>query len=325
MSLKIQQRFYPLPNTGDPGVLRANNFRQTIPVDRSKPYDGTARIDHNFSNADRVFARVTMHQATNPVWEGNLPAFGMRDQLRQDKALTLSYTRLIGSSLVNEARFGHTYNNNPISGPLSGREVTDSLGLVGLAPGLPDVGGVFKMTFPGRVSPACRRSTRAIRDSSIVSSSSPIRFNVAARHALREGRARTSPDGLGRPHPPVESFGTVDFTGRYTGQAYADFLLGLPNTASRAFPPAAALRRRYVYDSFVQDDWKVTRNLTVNLGLRYELHPGWFERGDHLAFFDIHSGNVVVPDGALNKISPLMPAGYVNVVTAGASGCRRGR
>src|SRR4051794_11984342 len=320
VSLKIQERFYPLPNTGDASALRANNFRQTIPVDRSKPYYGTARIDHNFSNVDRVFARVTMHQATNPVWEGNLPAFGMRDQLRQDKALTLSYTRLIGSSLVNEARFGHTYNNNPISGPLSGREVTDSLGLVGLAPGLPDVGGVFKMTFPGT----------GLTGLSQVDASNPGFLNrieqftdqltwLRGTHSVKGGLElrRTDWDEL---TAPSNLFGTVDFTGRYTGQAYADFLLGLPNTASRAFPPAAALRGRYVYDSFVQDDWKVTRNLTVNLGLRYELHPGWFERGDHLAFFDITSGNIVVPDGALGKISPLMPAGYVNVVTAGSLG-----
>ena len=85
---------------------------------------------------------------------------------------------------------------------------------------------------------------------------------------------------------PASLFGSIDFTGRFTGQPYADFLLGLPNTASRACPPVPALRRRGVYDFFVQDDWKVGRNLTVNLGLRYDLHPGWVEREGRLAFFD---------------------------------------
>jgi hypothetical protein len=320
VSLKIQERFYPLPNTGDGSALRANNFRLTVPTDRSKPYYGTARVDHNFSNVDRVFARVTLHQATNPVWEGNLPAFGMRNQLRQDKALTLSYTRLIGSTLVNEARFGHTFNNNPISGPLSGREVVDSLGLVGLAPGLPDASGVLKMSFPGL----------GLTGLSQVDSSNPGFLNrieqftdqatwLRGTHSLKGGieLRRTDWEDMA---VPSAMFGALDFTGRYTGQPYADFLLGLPNTAQRAFPPQAAQRRRFVYDSFVQDDWKATRNLTLNLGLRYELHPGWFERGDHLAFFDINSGNIVVPDGGVANVSPLMPAGYVNIVTAGSLG-----
>ena len=54
--------------------------------DRSKPYYATARLDHNFGDNDRIFGRFTFHQATNPVWEGNLPAIGMRQALRQNKA-----------------------------------------------------------------------------------------------------------------------------------------------------------------------------------------------------------------------------------------------
>jgi len=320
VSLKIQERFYPLPNTGDAGVLRANNYREVVPTERSKPYYATARVDHNFSNADRVFARLTMHQATNPVWEGNLPAFGMRNQLRQNKAVTLSYTRLLGSMLVNEARFGHTYNNNPISGPLSGREVTGSLGLVGLAPDLPDVGGVFKTSFPGL----------GLTGLSQIDASNPGFLNrinqftnqttlLRGAHAFKGGVEirRTDWDEL---TAPANLFGAADFTGRFTGHAYSDFLLGLPNTVSRAFPPTPALRRRFVYDFFVQDDWKATRNLTVNVGVRYDLHPGWFERNDRLAFFDIATGSIVVPDGAIGKVSPLMPAGYVDVVSAGSLG-----
>ena len=136
----IQERFYPLPNTGDPNVLRANNYNETVPRDASKPYYATSRLDHNFGANDRVYARFTMHQSTNPVWEGNLPAFGERRQFRQNKALTLSHTRIMGPTLVNELRYGYAYNNNPFQGPLDGLEVVDHLGLQGLAPGLPDIG-----------------------------------------------------------------------------------------------------------------------------------------------------------------------------------------
>ena len=48
-ALRIQERFYPLPNTGNTATLVANNYRETLPTERSKPYYATARVDHNFS------------------------------------------------------------------------------------------------------------------------------------------------------------------------------------------------------------------------------------------------------------------------------------
>src|SRR4051812_29023277 len=149
VALHLQERFYPLPNTGNTATLTANNYRETVDTERSKPYYATARLDHNFGDKDRIFARFTFHQATNPVWEGNLPAIGMREQLRQDKALTFSYTRILGPALINELRYGHAYNNNPVSGPVRGLDLATSLGLQGLAPGLPDIGGILKVSFPG--------------------------------------------------------------------------------------------------------------------------------------------------------------------------------
>jgi outer membrane receptor protein involved in Fe transport len=328
VALRIQERFYPLPNSGNTGVLQATNYRETLANERGKPYYATARVDHNFSANDRMFGRFTLHQATNPVWEGNLPAFGPRQALRQNKAATLSYTRILGPALVTEFRGGHTYNNNPISGPLRGREVVDSLGLSGLAPGLPDIGGVFKVNFPGS----------GLTPLSQIDYSNPgflNRINQLNNHTTWQRGTHTLKGGAEIRRVDWEEmaaspnlFGNVDFTGRFTavpgiagsGHPYADFLFGVPNTASRAFPPVAARRQRWTYDFFVQDDWKLTRNLTLNLGLRYELHPGWYERDDRLAFFHLESGKIVVPDGGLDKVSPLMPRSYVDVVTAGSLG-----
>ena len=108
-----------------------------------------------------------------------------------------------------------------------------------------------------------------------------------------------------------------------SGHPYADFLFGVPNTAQRAFPPVPALRSRWTYDFFVQDDWKIRRNLTINLGLRYDIHPGWYEQNNRLAMFDVASGKIAVADGGLDKISPLIPAGYVDIVSASSLGLPR--
>jgi len=320
VSLRIQERFYPLPNTGDTTVLRANNFRTTIDTERSKPYYATGRVDHNFSTNDRVFARFTMHQATNPVWEGNLPAFGMRRQLRQNKAVTFSWTRLMGATLVNELRAGHNYNNNPLAGPLSGLDVTQSLGLVGLAPDLPDVGGVFRVSFPTLgIAPLSQIDWRNPGFLNRTNQFQNTTTWLKGTHTMKAGVEIRKTD-FEELAAPANLFGAVTFNGSYTGHPYADFLLGIPNTAARAFPPVPTFKSRWVYDFFAQDDWKITRNLTLNLGLRYDVHPGWIEDNDRMAFFDISAGRIVVPDGGLDKVSPLMPRGYVDIVTAGSVG-----
>ena len=165
VSLRLQDRFYPLPNTGSTTALTANNYRETVDTDRSKPYYATARIDHNFGDKDRIFARFTFHQATNPVWEGNLPAIGMREQLRQNKALTFSYTRILGPSLINELRYGHAYNNNPISGPIAASRSWTPWGCAVSRRVSPTSAESSKSPSPGRRSPDCRKSTPRIRDS----------------------------------------------------------------------------------------------------------------------------------------------------------------
>jgi Carboxypeptidase regulatory-like domain/TonB dependent receptor-like, beta-barrel len=328
VALKIQERFYPLPNTGDTSKLAAANYRATLPRDASKPYYMTSRLDHNFGASDRLYARFTFHQTTNPVWEGNLPAFGERNQFRQNKAVTFSYTKVIGSSLVNEVRYGYVYNNNPVSGPLNGPEVVNSLGLTGLAPNLPDIGGVYKLSF----------GTTGLTGLSQLDWSNPGFLNRANQiqeqltymrgtHTLKGGLELRNVS-YDEAFANANLFGFADFTNRYSavpgvagsGHAYADFLFGVPTTAARAFPPITAERRRWNYDFFVQDDWKLTPRLTMNLGLRYDYHAGWTEQNGQMASFDVATGQIVVPDNGISNVSPLMPASYVKVVPASSLG-----
>ncbi len=328
VALRIQERFYPLPNTGNTSVLRASNYNETVPRKSGKPYYATGRLDHNFTDRDRVYGRFTMHQATNPVWEGNLPAFGERDQFRQNKAVTLSYTRILGATLVNEARYGHVYNNNPVAGPLNGLEVVNDLGLQGLAPNLPDIAGVYKVNFPGSgltglsqanwTNPGFLNRAHQFQDQLTY---------MRGTHTFKGG-AELRYTSYDEAIANGNLFGFADFTNRYTavpgvaqsGHAYADFLFGVPTTAARAFPPITVERRRWTSDFFVQDDWKVSSRLTLNLGLRYDLQPGWYERNDQMAIFDPGTGQIIVPDGGLGRVSPLMPTNYVNVVTASSVG-----
>ena len=96
--------------------------------------------------------------------------------------------------------------------------------------------------------------------------------------------------------------GSFSFTGAYTrdpssassGSAFADFLLGVPGSANRSFPREKFGNRFTNLHVFVQDDWRATDDLTINLGLRYEYNPWPLGYDDQLSLFDLERGQVIL-------------------------------
>ena len=82
-----------------------------------------------------------------------------------------------------------------------------------------------------------------------------------------------------------------------TGQAYASFLLGWPSGAGRILPLEApgcescteAHMKQDLYHFYLQDDIKVSWNLTVNIGLRYEYSPPWHEKVGRIQYFTLEN------------------------------------
>jgi hypothetical protein len=115
-------------------------------------------------------------------------------------------------------------------------------------------------------------------------------------------------------------FGRTEYSNRFTGHPYADFLLGVPSTMWRAFPAVTRDNRRWDYSLYVTDEWRLHRSLTITAGLRWDVHKPWTEANGRMAIFDIESGRVVVPNGSARLVSPLLPQGFVDVVEASAAG-----
>ncbi len=103
--------------------------------------------------------------------------------------------------------------------------------------------------------------------------------------------------------------GTFNFTGQATGFDFADFLLGLPQSSSIRYGDSSTYFRQNAWSGFVVDDWKVTANLSLNLGLRYEYFSPFYEKYGHIANLDISpdftSVTVVTP------ASGILPAGLI--------------
>ncbi len=320
VSQKIQDRFFPLPNQGDPNVLAARNFQSQL----QRPFDPntywTTRIDHRFTQKHFVFGRYTWNRSHSRDYEGNLPAIGRRWQTRDTRAVNLSYTASISSNLINEFRWGFAWNDNPRNGALMGKEVVESLGITGLVPNIPDINGLLKVNFSQLGLTGITQTDR--RHSGFLKYAQQFQEHLTwfrGRHNLKAGviLGRT---GFQDSQAPAALFGNVTFSNRFTGNPYADFLLGIPTSAQRAAPQLFIDRLRYSWDFFVTDEWKVRSNLTFNIGLRYEIHPAWAEGSNLQSNFDISTGRLVIPDGASSRISPLLPRGYVDIVEASQAG-----
>jgi len=107
----------------------------------------------------------------------------------------------------------------------------------------------------------------------------------------------------------LDAAGNWNFTGRFTGDAFADFVLGLPEQTVR-FTPRPILKGRYnEFGFFAQDDFKVNRSLTLNLGFRVDRISPRTDASNAHYNFNPASGALVLPnDAARRLVNPAFPA-----------------
>jgi hypothetical protein len=239
---------------------------------------------------------------------------------RNLRSWLVSYTRTISASMVNEVRWGLSSDHLPVESTIRGRQVAQELGLQGLAPDVPDTGGMPRISFVGigisalgtndTCNPCFRDRVTQLTDN--------FTWN-RGRHLIKAGldiRYGFTDDF----RQAAALFGSATFTNRYSGFPYADFLLGTPNQVSRNFNTVPFERQIRNYAGYVQDQWKATSRLTVNAGVRYQIYRIPRDRNGRAALFDVSSGRIVIPDGSASLVSPLLPRGYVEVVEASKAG-----
>jgi hypothetical protein len=319
-SLKIQETFYPAPNYGDPNVVSAQNLRNVLVRPFAPVYMPTTRIDHRLSDKHYLYGRFSYSYSGGVNQDGSLPTIGLWYRPLTEWNWSVTETTNIRPSLVNEFRYGALKENGPQWGTRSGLDSVKSLGLVGLAPNLPDLPGLFSVSFTGLTMTGI--SQTVYHDPFSRNLQQQFHDNISwfhGRHTLKAGAMygyNTAQDRAAS----ANLYGSASFSNRFTNHSYADFLLGYPTTVARSFPREVANRIRTSTDIFVVDNWKVSPKLTLDLGIRYEYHPYSHERNGFLSMFDPASGKLVVPDAALGRVSGFFPAGYAGVVAASSVG-----
>jgi carboxypeptidase family protein len=307
--------FYPLPNQGTLAT-GFGVFQQFVPETRHR-HRFDVRVDHEASKNDSLFFR-TSYQNRDPnsiTFEGgnaltNLPILDTR---LNTSSVIGGWTRILSPTMVNELRLGYNYDNSRRQSTFVAADVAAQVGIEN-APSLgPDRLGfpTFQFFPTGRltnIADAGRNVDRTLRQNAF-SLSDNFTWIVGA-HTVKSGGLwtnNTARDGFGF---GVNFRGRYRFRGAFTGSAFSDFLLGLPaDVADQVTNRGPLDGHSNDVAFFTQDDWRITKSLTLFLGLRYELIGAWHEKGGVLAnFVPTDGGHHVVPSA---EVAALQPPGLI--------------
>jgi carboxypeptidase family protein len=319
VSLKVQDQQMPLPNRGGATNL-VNNFDwvHPYPSDQFRADVVVVRIDHHFSSNNSLYGRFAGY-LPRYITPGNYPTTATSSR-RQSHSWVFVDTHIISPTMINTLTFGGNHDGRDVGieingfKPPQGADVVADLGLTGLSPKVRSFGdkgsGYPIMRITGfsdiTVAHGGRGDPRSFTFADAITRSSP-------RHVLKfGGELRTYRDFNG--YVPEVTYGRFTFDGSLSGNAYADFLLGLPYSSERLDPIVDRVRNSSELGLFITDTFKVNSRLNIDYGLRWDYFTSTtFEDG--LMFnWDAATGNIVVPEAVRNQVSPSYPSN-VKIVT----------
>lgn len=280
---------YPAPNRN---VAFANFVSSPTERDSNDHFD--LRLDHNLTSNASLVARYSFgHRDLYEPFAGPsfaaVPGYG-NDVVRRGQNFMLGWTQVLSPSLISDARFAFNRVAASVLHENRGASVNRRVGLPELSANPRDFGLSF-ITVTG-YSPLGDEfnnpqgsvtntfqfvdTTTHTRGAHILKFGADVRF--VQQNAFRD----------------VQSRGFLQFTPfAFTGLSLADLLLGLPTVTGGARVDNAQHLRTESYNLFVNDSYRVTRNLTLNAGLRYEYNSPPVDAFDRANVYDAATGSLV--------------------------------
>lgn len=299
----VAKNFFPYfaaPNipSSSPAGLGVNYRANVAGLTNNYRYQG--RVDYNFNQANTMFVRYYYVDGSPNISPGALPTWGGTSFPAWNQNLAINYTRTFSPSLVNSATFGWSrltdfYETaHPNIDPHSFLPQLPPLtsGSIG---GIPDV-GITNFTGFGSLGGSWdHEPSYEIRD---------VLTWVNGKHTIQGGfswlRWQFEDYGV--------SPAAFSFTGQYSGNAFADFLLGDLAASSHEIGPAGSMPTNDRFGAFIQDSWKATPNLTLNYGLRYDGDTQFENLGAHnMASYYPNLNELVIIKGKNNGLYPNLP------------------
>lgn len=300
ISRKILEH-HPLPtNDGSSQnfVHERTRTSQALPI--------VARVDHNW-RSHHLFAafRRTHNEDDSKTVSIAFPDPGTNGErgTRANERLSavLSDTILFRSNLIGEFRVGYTRNRFTTAPATLGMDFA-SLGIGSADPSLKEHSAIamFPRIDVTGLAPLGMNRAGLIDD---LESTRELQAHVTwvkGAHTFKSGLqlARMGFDVFRPEYPSGQYVFGPGFTqgpnpqqaSGSAGFGFATFLLGAPTGGQVTGDPRFNTSQKY-WAPYVQDDWRISRNLTLNVGLRYEYQTPWIEKADQLTFFDVDAAD----------------------------------
>ena len=264
-SVALAKALYPAPNLA-PGVIPGANFLNT--GEDINTYDQwSARVDHQFGANDTFYGRFT--DARNPQSSIGLPALPSLNTYHFTNA-ALSETHTFSPSFILTTRFGIERTNPEYF--TGGPDIADSTGLINAFPPYEDKFHLLAtVCIPGYAGIGQGKGSDGPE---FLYSWTADTQKIVGRHALSFGGRFTHTSFFTDCATDFMCFcasQTADQNGN-GGDPMASFLLGLPATVARSAGHTAGAFTANSYAWYVQDTFKATSKLTLNVGLRWDLN-----------------------------------------------------
>jgi hypothetical protein len=271
---------------------------------------GDIKIDYRISDKDQISGRFTRAYQVDPVTNSQ-PLVGNLQSTAPIWSTVGDWTRSISTSLVNDMRFGwsHIVLNTGGAFDSSVGEFGQTIGiqnsnpngivgllLLGLGGGTPTSPGQGTLTNLGSGLGAQDFNNQVWQfndDVSYTHGRHTFKFGGQYWFEILNTFYSGNSGELG-----AMTFGP-NFTASAptnplsgTGEGMGDFFLGLPTSFGRGISSGGWIQTSNTFAGYGQDTWRVTETLTLNLGLRYEVHTPWIERNDHQVNYNMATGNI---------------------------------
>jgi len=278
---------YPLPN-----LSRAGGNNYTTNANTPDDWDSFLfRVDQTLTAKDTLSVRVLerWETSTNPFSGSGLGTFPSTTDVGQS-LYGISETRIFTPHLINEFRAGLTRTTDEEISADAGTNFAAQLGISGTTTN-PNLEAFPKFSING---------FETLGDSA----NNPIRFTVNSfdvndvvtwnigKHTLKLGGDMLHVQYYQSTNSNFN--GTFSFSGKFSNDPFADFLLGFTNSMSRKIGTVTNHIFSTNYALFVQDDYKVHPNLTLNLGVRYEIQSMPYEKDGQFTNFVPSLGQVII-------------------------------
>jgi hypothetical protein len=294
-------KYIPAPNL--PGnVFSTSAYNQILHDDKIGE-----RVDAN-TRWGTIFGYYSLDNYTEnnpyPTAQGgaNVPGFNGLYTGRAQLAV-LGDTKALGTSAVNEFRLSYTRDANDLGKPAGGLGVSlasqgfvTGAGTSGIVPLAPENQGVENIFFNNFTIGADPDRFYQINNDFELSDNF---FKVVGSHTIKVG-TQLDYDQINT-HPFADLNGSFNFYGTETGLDFADFLLGVASQYTQNDLRPFYGRNKYA-GIYGQDSWRVTHNLTLNYGLRWDRIEPWYEK---------YNNNITFVPGERSIVFPTAPTGIV--------------